>query len=116
MNNNLNFLEKFTVEQFNQTQGTSFIACRRNEATGKLFFTYGNRSGAISSSGIPEKPVISLVHPEKSTMPTADERQHIGCSIMDADGHRHPDPKAGGYFYLLHQEGEGGATLVKILQ
>ena len=114
--NDLNFLEKYTVEQFNELQGTVQIACFRNEATNKLFFTYGNRSGAVSRAGIPTKPVISLVHPTKSTMPTKEEREHIGCHTFDGEGHRQPDPKAGGYFYLLHQEGEGGATLVTVLK
>jgi hypothetical protein len=75
----LEFIEgqSFTVEQFKAAQKVEVIHVKENPKTGKLFFTYGGKTGAVSSKGIPEQPMISLVRGEE------------------------------GEFFLLHQEPSG---------
>lgn len=80
MDNNLEFTETFTVEQFKAAQHVDKIQVKQNPRTTKLFFTYGAKTGAVAVKGIPEHPMISAV--------TA------------------PD---GSSFFLLHEEGTGGA-------
>lgn len=80
-NNTLKFLDTYTIEQFKADHQVPTIKVKKNPNTGKLFFTYGNKVGAVSSKGIPSKPVISLV---------------------EGDGEE---------FYLLHNEGQGAETL-----
>lgn len=64
---NLKFTETMTVEQFKQAVSVDTIHVKRNPHTGKLFFTYGGRTGAVASKGIPSKPMISLVTDGKSS-------------------------------------------------
>lgn len=85
---NLEFLNTRTIEQFKDDHKVSKIEVKRNEETGKLFFTFGAETGAVSSKGIPKNPMISLVQGNPTD--------------------RNPDGK----FYLLHEEGTGGAPTI----
>lgn len=88
MNNNLIFIETLTVEQFKRDQGVERIDVKQNPHTGKLFFTYGAKTGAVAAKGIPNKPMLSYVQGE----PT--------------------DTNADGKFWMLHEEGNGGAPVL----
>ena len=77
---NLTFNETLTVEQFKSAMNVSRIDVKQNPKTGKLFFTYGAKTGAVSLKGIPAHPMLSNV--------TGDD---------------------GETFWLLHEEGQGGA-------
>lgn len=80
---NLNFLHTYTIEQFKAMTNVNSIEVRRNPHTNKLFFSYGSETGAVSSKGVPVKnPRISAVQGDA------------------------------GDFYLLHEQGEGGAPVV----
>lgn len=83
MDNKLNFIDTLTVEQFKDQQHVKEIQVRKNPNTGKLFFTYGSKTGAVSTKGIPTHPMISLV-----------------------------EGNEGEQFYLLHEEGQGGAPVL----
>lgn len=104
MDNNLTFIDTMTVEQFKAAQGIDKIDIkpmpRRNpdgslmkDAEGKtifytrkdnrMFFTFGAKTGPVSKKGIPSRPMISLV--------------------QGSDGKQ---------FYLLHEEGTGGAPVL----
>ena len=74
------FNETLTVEQFKSKENVSVIRVKKNPKTGKLFFTYGSKTGAVAVKGIPTHPMIS--------------------DVSGSDGSR---------FYLLHEEGQGGA-------
>ena len=80
MANNLIFNETLTVEQFKEQMKVSRIDVKKNPQTGKLFFTYGSKTGAVAVKGIPSHPMLSNV-----TTPEGDS------------------------FWLLHEEGQGGA-------
>lgn len=80
---NLEFIDTLTVEQFKAEKRVDKIQVKKNPNTGKLFFTYGAKTGAVAAKGVPSHPMISLV---KGT-----------------DGDE---------FYLLHEEGQGGAPVV----
>lgn len=77
---NLRFNETLTVEQFKEEMKVSRIDVKKNPKTGKLFFTYGAKTGAVSVKGIPTHPMLSNV--------TGDD---------------------GDSFWLLHEEGQSGA-------
>lgn len=77
---NLTFNETLTVEQFKAQMNVSRIDVKKNPKTGKLFFTYGSKTGAVAVKGIPAHPMLSNV--------TGNE---------------------GSSFWLLHEEGQGGA-------
>ena len=74
------FNETLTVEQFKSKENVSVIKVKKNPKTGKLFFTYGAKTGAVAVKGIPTHPMIS--------------------DVTGSDGSN---------FYLLHEEGQGGA-------
>ena len=76
----LTFNETLTVEQFKTEMQVSRIEVKRNPDTGKLFFTYGSKTGAVAVKGIPSNPMLSNV-----TTPEGDT------------------------FWLLHEESQGGA-------
>lgn len=76
----LTFNETLTVEQFKSQMQVSRIEVKKNPHTGKLFFTYGSKTGAVAVKGIPSNPMLSNV-----TTPEGDS------------------------FWLLHEEGQGGA-------
>lgn len=83
MNNQLKFHETLTVEQFKAEQLVDKIQVKRNPKTNKLFFTFGAKTGAVAVKGIPKHPMISNVSA--------------------------PD---GEVFWLLHEEGTGGAPVL----
>lgn len=83
---NLKFIQTWSINDFKNNQQVQEIEIKRNESTGKYFFTYGVETGACSkrvASGEAVTPVISQV-----------------CVPMTGD-----------MFYLLHQKGDtGGVT------
>lgn len=81
-NKNLEFIDTLTVEQFKADKRVNKIQVKRNPNTGKLFFTFGAKVGAVAAKGVPAHPMISLVKGDE------------------------------GEFYLLHEEGQGGAPVV----
>lgn len=83
MNNNLTFHETLTVEQFKEAMNVSRIDVKKNPNTGKLFFTYGAKTGAVAVKGIPAHPMLS--------------------NVTGSDGSN---------FWLLHEEGQGGAPVL----
>lgn len=93
---NLTFGKSLTVEQFKSAHNVSTIDVKRNKHTNKLFFSYGSMTGAVSSNGVPtNRPMFSAVCPEGETI----DYQHIG-------------EKGCSSFWLLHEEGQGGAEVV----
>lgn len=88
MEKNLNFISTQTVEQFKREQGVDRLDVKQNPRTGKLFFSFGAATGAVASAGIPKRPMVSKVQGTPSEQnPT-------------------------GVFYLLHEEGNGGAPVM----
>ena len=83
MEKNLIFNGTLTVEQFKAQMNVSRIDVKKNPKTGKLFFTYGAQTGAVSSKGIPAHPMFS--------------------NVTGSDGSS---------FWLLHEEGQGGAPVL----
>ena len=95
MEKNLIFNDTLTVEQFKAQMNVSRIDVKKNPKTGTLFFTYGAKTGAVAAKGIPQHPMFSVVCPEGDTLDVA----HAGereCST----------------FWLLHEEGQGGAPVL----
>lgn len=84
---NLEFLESYTVEQFKAEQHVSELKVKQNPETGKLFFTFGAATGAVSSKGVPTHPMVSRVKGEPS------------------------EKNPSGIFFLLHNEGEGAPVI-----
>ena len=82
MEANLKFNETLTVEQFKAKELVSHIDVKKNPKTGKLFFTYGAKTGAVAIKGVPNRPMISNV--------TGDDDKP---------------------FWLLHEEGLGAETI-----
>ena len=90
MENNLKFLQTWTVDEFKTAKGIQKIDILRSNASGKSFMAFGSETGACSQkvlSGELTNPVVSQV-----------------CS-----------QETGETFYMLHQKGEGGATLLGTL-
>lgn len=111
MEKNLVFNDTLTVEQFKADQHVAKINVKKNPKTGKLFFTFGAKTGAVSIKGIPKHPMISLVHPTLTREPNAEEKMYIGKTTTVNDkivSH----PKANGFFFILHEEGQGGAPVL----
>lgn len=81
--NNLIFNDTLTVEQFKAQMYVSRIDVKKNPKTGRLFFTYGANIGAVAVKGIPERPMLS--------------------NVTGSDGES---------FWLLHEEGQGGAPVL----
>ena len=95
MEGRLTFGDTLTVEQFKELVKVSRVDVKKSPKTGKLFFTYGAKTGAVAAKGIPQHPMFSLVCPEGDTLDAA----HAGereCST----------------FWLLHEEGQGGAPVL----
>ena len=85
---NLVFNETLTVEQFKEAMKVSRVDVKKNPKTGKLFFTFGAKTGAVASKGIPQHPIFSFVKGD-------------------------PTPEnPSGEFWLLHEEGTGGAPVL----
>ena len=79
-----------SVDDFKKANGVDKIDILKSEISGKSFFAYGFETGACSHRVLQKtltEPVISQV-----------------CSA-----------ETGETFYLLHQKGEGGATLLGTL-
>lgn len=89
MERNLKFLETLTVEQFKSRMQVNKLQVKQNPHTSKLFFAFGAQTGAVSSKGIPTKPMVSLVVGEPSE--------------------QNPDGK----FWMLHEEAQGAPTLAE---
>ena len=83
MDNQLKFRETLTVEQFKAAQHVDKIQVKQNPRTNKLFFTYGAKTGAVAVKGIPQHPMLS--------------------NVTGSDGQS---------FWLLHEEGQGGAPVL----
>ena len=83
MEKNLIFNNTLTVEQFKAAMNVSRIDVKKNPKTGKLFFTYGAKTGAVAVKGIPQNPMLS--------------------NVTGSDGIS---------FWLLHEEGQGGAPVL----
>ena len=92
MEGKLTFGETLTVEQFKAQVMVTRVDVKQNPKTGTLFFSYGAKTGAVAKKGIPVKPMFSLVCPEGDTLDIAHAGQR-GCTT----------------FWLLHEEGQGGA-------
>ena len=56
MTNTLKFLRTFTLDEFKEWKGILQIRIIRNEQTGKYFFGYGDKAGAVTSK-YPAEPV-----------------------------------------------------------
>lgn len=82
--NTLTFVEgkSYTVDQFKSLQKVDRILVKKSAKQGILLFTFGQDHGWISKKGIPAHPMISRV---------------IGDQ---------------GEFWLMHEEGNGGATVI----
>ena len=74
--------ETLTVEQFKAKELVNRIDVKQNPKTGKLFFTYGSKTGAVAIKGVPSKPMLS--------------------NVTGSDGSS---------FWLLHEEGQGAPTI-----
>ena len=83
LTNNLKFIDTLTVEQFKAEKQVEKIQVKKNPHTGKLFFTFGAKTGAVAAKGVPTHPMVSLV-----------------------------EGNGGEQFYLLHEEGTGGAPVI----
>ena len=59
MTNTLKFLRTFTLDEFKEWKGILQIRIIRNEQTGKYFFGYGDKAGAVTS----KYPAEPLDHP-----------------------------------------------------
>lgn len=92
---NLTFGDTLTVEQFKSKFMVSRIDVKKNPKTGKLFFSYGAKTGAVAIKGIPQHPMISIVCPKGDTI----DMEHIGMQGCTT-------------FALLHEEGQGGAPVL----
>lgn len=115
MNNQLNFISTYTVEQFKTLKKVDEILVKQGKE-GKQFLSWVGGTGAVSARGIQNitRPLISLVNPETDKEPTKEEMMYVGKSVKDQVGHTVSDPRGGSYFYLLHQEGEGAAPLARL--
>ena len=82
MEKNLVFNDTLTVEQFKAKELVSHIDVKKNPKTGKLFFTYGSKTGAVAIKGVPQRPMLS--------------------NVTGIDGSS---------FWLLHEEGQGAPTI-----
>lgn len=80
------FNETLTVEQFKAQMNISRVDVKKNPKTGRLFFTYGAKTGAVAVKGVPAHPMFS--------------------NVTGSDGSS---------FWLLHEEGQGGAPVVATL-
>ena len=96
MEGKLTFGETLTVEQFKAQMKVTRVDVKQNPKTGKLFFTYGAKAGAVAVKGIPAKPMFSLVCPKGDTLDKSDAGERE-CST----------------FWLLHEEGQGGAPVLR---
>ena len=111
MDSNLNFIDTLTIEQFKAQELVQKVQIKQNDHTGKLFAVYGGKTASVSQKGIPQNPVISLVNPTLTREPNEAERQYIGRTVV-IEGQKTADPRANGYFYLIHEESNGGSPIL----
>lgn len=95
MEGKLTFGETLTVEQFKALVKVTRVDVKQNPKTGTLFFSYGAKTGAVARKGIPQHPMFSLVCPEGDALDEVHAGER-GCST----------------FWLLHEEGQGGAQVL----
>lgn len=86
----LRFLETWSIKQFKEEQQIKKIEIKKNEATGKCFFTFGFETGACSKK-------IDFQDVSKAVISKVCESQ------------------TGDLFYLLHQKGEPKAMTIATL-
>ena len=55
MNHTLKFLRTFTLDEFKEWKGILQIRIIHNEQTGKHFFGYGDKAGAVTSKVLSEE-------------------------------------------------------------
>lgn len=104
MDNNLIFHETLTIEQFKNRQHVNKLEVKKNPKSGKLFMTYGAKTAAVSLKGVPQKPMVSLVTP-KDAQPTVNRFGEFDESKIGSD-------RDAATFWMLHEEGQGGAAVV----
>ena len=84
----LEFLKTYTVEQFKHFMRVDKLQVKKNPSNGNLFFTFGAEVGAVAKKGVPAHPMSSHVKGD-------------------------PTPEnPSGEFFLLHEEGQGGAPVI----
>lgn len=90
MENSFNAIETLTIEQFKAKMGVSKLDVKRNPKTKKIFFSYGTKTGAVTTK-------CSLEELAKGAF----------VSLMPADPANGHDEEV----WLLHQEGKGAEVL-----
>lgn len=90
MESTFNAIETLTIEQFKAKMNVSKIEVKKSPKTGKIFFTYGSKTGAVTT---------------KSTL--AELAQGAFISLMPADPANGHDEEV----WLLHKEGKGAEVL-----
>lgn len=87
------FKDTMTIEQFMEEEKCPRGIDVKRGNTGKLFWTYGAKTGAMKNE-VPTRPMIS----------------HVIGHAKDRQGNIIPEMAE--HMYLLHNEGQGGATQV----
>ena len=90
MESTFNALETLTIEQFKAKMNVDKIEVKRNPNTGKIFFSYGSKTGAVTTQ-------CSLEELAKGAF----------ISRMPAD----PANGRNKEVWLLHKEGKGAEVL-----
>ena len=76
MNHTLKFLRTFTLDEFKEWKGILQIRIIRNEQTGKHFFGYGDKAGAVEvsrRSARPSRHFGSSLRGERRAVPPASQ-------------------------------------------
>ena len=90
MESTFNAIETLTIEQFKAKMNVSKLDVKRNPKTGKIFFSFGTKTGAVTTK-----------------CPLAELKNGAFVSLMPADPENgHPDE-----VWLLHKEGQGAEVL-----
>lgn len=84
----LQFLETKTVEQFKRLMGVDRIEVKQSPKSGKMFIQFGAEIGAVSTKGIPQRPMLSKVQGDPTEL------------------------NPSGIFWMLHEEGTGAAPVL----
>ena len=90
MESTFNAIETLTIEQFKAKMNVSKIEVKKNPKTGKIFFSYGTKTGAVTTKA-----------------PLAELAKGAFISLMPAD----PANGHDGEVWLLHKEGQGAEVL-----
>lgn len=96
MAQNLDFLRTLTVEQFKDELKVNKLQIKQAAGSSKYFFQYGGATGAVATQNhsleeVLKNPMVSYVKGEPTD--------------------QNPDGK----FWMLHMEGNGGATVLVTL-